>query len=105
MPLSTSADWPGFSRGRQTFSGPGPIVSGGWRVFAARRHVAGAGRQGNMVFLRWREMLMSGTGHASAPGVDSALRSRLERCSTLPTLPAVAIKVLDLCQRENLDLP
>ena len=47
---------------------------------------------------------MSGTGVASAPGVESALRTRLERCSTLPTLPAVAIKILDLCQRENLDL-
>jgi diguanylate cyclase (GGDEF)-like protein len=36
--------------------------------------------------------------------VDSALRAKLERCTTLPTLPAVAFKVLDLCQRENLDL-
>ena len=37
--------------------------------------------------------------------VDHALKTRLERCSTLPTLPSVALKVLDLCQRENLDLP
>ena len=37
--------------------------------------------------------------------MDSALKSRLERCSaTLPTLPAVAVKVLELCRRENLDL-
>jgi diguanylate cyclase (GGDEF)-like protein len=37
--------------------------------------------------------------------VDHALKARLERCPTLPTLPSVALKVLDLCQRENLDLP
>jgi HD-like signal output (HDOD) protein len=37
--------------------------------------------------------------------VDHALKTRLERCSNLPTLPSVALKVLDLCQRENLDLP
>ena len=37
--------------------------------------------------------------------VDQALKTRLERCSNLPTLPSVALKVLDLCQRENLDLP
>jgi diguanylate cyclase (GGDEF)-like protein len=37
--------------------------------------------------------------------VDHALKSRLERCTSLPTLPSVALKVLDLCQRENLDLP
>jgi diguanylate cyclase (GGDEF)-like protein len=36
--------------------------------------------------------------------LDAGLRSRLERCATLPTLPAVAIKVLDLCQRDALDL-
>jgi two-component system, cell cycle response regulator len=41
---------------------------------------------------------------ASAWRVELALKSRLERCSTLPTLPAVAIKVLDLCQRDDLDL-
>ncbi len=37
--------------------------------------------------------------------MDHALKTRLERCTTLPTLPSVALKVLDLCQRENLDLP
>jgi diguanylate cyclase (GGDEF)-like protein len=37
--------------------------------------------------------------------VDHALKARLERCTSLPTLPSVALKVLDLCQRENLDLP
>lgn len=36
--------------------------------------------------------------------VDPALKTRLERCSTLPTLPAIAVKVLELCQRDNLDL-
>jgi diguanylate cyclase (GGDEF)-like protein len=41
---------------------------------------------------------------ASCGRVELALKSRLERCSTLPTLPAVAIKVLDLCQRDDLDL-
>lgn len=33
-----------------------------------------------------------------------ALQERLERCSNLPTLPAVAIRVLQLCQSEDLDL-
>jgi HD-like signal output (HDOD) protein/GGDEF domain-containing protein len=37
--------------------------------------------------------------------VEASLKAKLERCTTLPTLPAVALKVLDLCQRENLDLP
>jgi two-component system, cell cycle response regulator len=37
--------------------------------------------------------------------VEASLKGKLERCTTLPTLPAVALKVLDLCQRENLDLP
>jgi diguanylate cyclase (GGDEF)-like protein len=36
--------------------------------------------------------------------VEAALKTRLERCTTLPTLPAVAMKVLELCGRENLDL-
>src|SRR4051794_32914603 len=33
-----------------------------------------------------------------------ALRERLETCSSLPSLPAVALQVLRLCQRDNLDL-
>lgn len=37
--------------------------------------------------------------------MEASLKAKLERCTTLPTLPAVALKVLDLCQRENLDLP
>ena len=36
--------------------------------------------------------------------LNPALRERLERCSSLPTLPAVAIRILELCQKENLDL-
>ena len=32
------------------------------------------------------------------------LKDRLERCRTLPTLPALALKVLDLCQKEDLNL-
>jgi diguanylate cyclase (GGDEF)-like protein len=36
--------------------------------------------------------------------VEAPLKTRLERCTTLPTLPAVAMKVLELCGRENLDL-
>jgi diguanylate cyclase (GGDEF)-like protein len=32
------------------------------------------------------------------------LTDRLERCRTLPTLPALALKVLDLCQKEDLNL-
>jgi diguanylate cyclase (GGDEF)-like protein len=33
-----------------------------------------------------------------------ALRERLEKCSGLPSLPAVALQVLRLCQSDNLDL-
>ena len=36
--------------------------------------------------------------------LNPALRERLERCSSLPTLPAVAIRILELCQKDNLDL-
>jgi len=36
--------------------------------------------------------------------LDATLRGKLERCAALPTLPAVALKVLELCQRESLDL-
>ncbi|MFN7921832.1 MAG: HDOD domain-containing protein [Bryobacteraceae bacterium] len=32
------------------------------------------------------------------------IREKLERCSTLPTLPSVAIRILELCQQEALDL-
>lgn len=32
------------------------------------------------------------------------VRERLERCSSLPTLPSVALQILDLCQQEQLDL-
>ena len=34
----------------------------------------------------------------------SQFREKIEKCATLPTLPAVAMNVLDLCQQENLDL-
>ncbi|HEY4185142.1 MAG TPA: HDOD domain-containing protein, partial [Polyangia bacterium] len=36
--------------------------------------------------------------------LSAELKSRLERCSTLPSLPAVAVRVLNLCQSEDLDL-
>jgi diguanylate cyclase (GGDEF)-like protein len=36
--------------------------------------------------------------------MQPAIRERLERCSNLPSLPAVALQVLRLCQSENLDL-
>ena len=36
--------------------------------------------------------------------LPSALRERLERCSSLPSLPSVAIRVLELCQQDDLDL-
>jgi diguanylate cyclase (GGDEF)-like protein len=32
------------------------------------------------------------------------LQRRLERCTTLPTVPAIAVRVLQLCQSEDLDL-
>jgi diguanylate cyclase (GGDEF)-like protein len=32
------------------------------------------------------------------------LKDRLERCRTLPTLPALALKVLELCQKDDLNL-
>ena len=32
------------------------------------------------------------------------LQDRLERCRTLPTLPALALKVLELCQKDDLNL-
>jgi diguanylate cyclase (GGDEF)-like protein len=45
---------------------------------------------------------------ARGPGAQTvlnpALKAKLESCSTLPTLPAVAIKVLQLCQSDDLDL-
>ncbi len=40
----------------------------------------------------------------AVPALSSSLREKLERCSTLPTLPAVAIRVLQLCQSDDLDL-
>jgi diguanylate cyclase (GGDEF)-like protein len=36
--------------------------------------------------------------------LQAALREKLERCTTLPTLPSVAVRVLQLCQREDLNL-
>ena len=36
--------------------------------------------------------------------MQPAIRERLEKCSSLPSLPAVAIQVLRLCQSEDLDL-
>jgi diguanylate cyclase (GGDEF)-like protein len=37
-------------------------------------------------------------------GLSASLKAKLESCSTLPTLPAIAIKVLQLCQSDDLDL-
>jgi diguanylate cyclase (GGDEF)-like protein len=36
--------------------------------------------------------------------MQPAVLQRLERCSSLPTLPALAVQVLQLCQREELNL-
>ncbi len=36
--------------------------------------------------------------------LPDAIRERIERCTSLPTLPSVALRVLELCQREQLDL-
>ncbi|MEO8214441.1 MAG: GGDEF domain-containing protein, partial [Myxococcales bacterium] len=41
---------------------------------------------------------------AGRVGLSPELQEKLERCSTLPTLPAVAIRVLQLCQSDDLDL-
>ena len=36
--------------------------------------------------------------------MNSQLRQRLEKCSTLPTLPAVAIRIVELCRQQDVDL-
>jgi HD-like signal output (HDOD) protein len=36
--------------------------------------------------------------------ISPTLQHRLESCPTLPSLPAVAVRVMQLCQAENLDL-
>lgn len=36
--------------------------------------------------------------------LPAAIHDRIERCSSLPTLPAVALRVIELCQEEQLDL-
>jgi diguanylate cyclase (GGDEF)-like protein len=36
--------------------------------------------------------------------LPTPIRERLERCTTLPSLPSVAIRILELCQQEQLDL-
>jgi len=36
--------------------------------------------------------------------MQTVLRQRLEACKTLPSLPAVAVHVMRLCQRENFDI-
>jgi diguanylate cyclase (GGDEF)-like protein len=36
--------------------------------------------------------------------MQTAIRERLEKCSNLPSLPAVALQVMRLCQGEDLDL-
>jgi len=37
--------------------------------------------------------------------MDPGLLAQLNRCTTLPTLPAVAVQVLDLCQRPDPQIP
>ena len=32
------------------------------------------------------------------------VQQKLERCPALPTIPAIAVKVLDLCQKERLNM-
>jgi diguanylate cyclase (GGDEF)-like protein len=44
------------------------------------------------------------SGAAGVPQLQPDLQARLELCSTLPTLPAVAVRVLQLCQSDDLDL-
>jgi HD-like signal output (HDOD) protein len=36
--------------------------------------------------------------------MNSAIRERLAKCADLPSMPAVAIQILDLCQREEPDV-
>ena len=36
--------------------------------------------------------------------IEPNLKARLEKCSSLPSLPAVAVRVLELCQSDDLDL-
>ncbi|MES1209404.1 MAG: HDOD domain-containing protein, partial [Pseudomonadota bacterium] len=36
--------------------------------------------------------------------MHDVLKAKLEQCSTLPSIPAVAVRVLNLCQRDDLDL-
>jgi diguanylate cyclase (GGDEF)-like protein len=38
-------------------------------------------------------------------GLAAVLEGKLERCATLPTLPAAALKIVQLCQRENVPVP
>lgn len=37
--------------------------------------------------------------------MDSTLQRKLEQCGTLPTLPAVALRIVQLCQAEDPDVP
>jgi two-component system, cell cycle response regulator len=37
--------------------------------------------------------------------MDAGLLTQLNRCTTLPTLPAVAVQVLDLCQKPEPQIP
>jgi diguanylate cyclase (GGDEF)-like protein len=50
----------------------------------------------------------SGSGAENSWGevrlLEAALRERLEKCASLPSLPSVAVRVLQLCQRDDLDL-
>jgi diguanylate cyclase (GGDEF)-like protein len=36
--------------------------------------------------------------------MDKTLETKLERCSTLPTLPAAAVKIVELCQQDDVDV-
>jgi len=35
--------------------------------------------------------------------MDATLQTKLERCNTLPTLPSAAVKIVQLCQRDDVD--
>ena len=36
--------------------------------------------------------------------MDQTVIARLEQCRSLPTIPAVALKIVELCQRDDFEL-
>ena len=69
------------------------------RLLAPRAAAAGPWNQGST-----RRVSSARVVACVYSAVEASLKAKLERCTTLPTLPAVAVRVLELCQRENLDL-